>query len=83
MASDEQELNQVCHNMRHTRARSATMVAESLLSDPLTAKIIRYKFVMGLTGPEISQLTGITPDAVRQRITRLRQRVPALGDMSQ
>lgn len=78
----EQELNGVCHNMRHTRSRSATFAAESLLADPTTAKIIRYKFLLGLSSPEISQLTGLSAEAVRQRVFRLRRDIPALKEMS-
>ena len=78
----ERQLNHHTHNMRHTSGKSATMIAEQVLSDPMTAKILRYKFVMGLTGPEIAQLTGISAPAVRKRIERLKEKIPRLADLS-
>ena len=55
------------------RVTSCATVAESALSRPVNMAIIRFRVVHGLEAPDIAKCVGMTPGAVRARLSRLKQ----------
>ena len=64
----------------HVTVRAATVI-ESAKVDVTDAFILKYRHVKGLNSTEIATLAGMTPNAVRVRLHRLRERIPSLRSL--